>query len=117
MFQGVIPTLGMGQLDPVHMESDLHKTEKERVLYSPRDVFWKNIADECADEGIGISMFLAPSSFLDIASISKSVRSVFFVFSVLLRSLEVTRFPSLEGSSFITHVSALKEIHMRCSVN
>lgn len=76
MFQAVIPTLGMGQLEPVHMESNLHKTEKERVLYSPRDVFWKNVADECADEGIGISMFLAPSSFLDIASISESTCSV-----------------------------------------
>ncbi|KAF9788107.1 hypothetical protein BJ322DRAFT_605700 [Thelephora terrestris] len=73
MFQGVIPTLGMGQLEPVHMESTLHKTEKERPLYSPRNVFWKNIADECADEGIGISMFLAPSSFLDVASISYPV--------------------------------------------
>lgn len=66
----------MGQLEPVQMESNLHKTEKERLLYSPRHVFWKNIADECADEGIGISMFLAPSNFLDVASIGKSVRNV-----------------------------------------
>ena len=80
MFQGVIPTLGMGKLEPVHMESNLHKTEKERLLYSPRDVFWKNIADECADEGIGISMFLAPSSFLDITSIGES-RRIFFASS------------------------------------
>lgn len=78
MFQGVMPTLGMGQLEPVHMESNLHKTEKERVLYSPRDVFWKNIGDECAGEGVGISMFLAPSSFLDIASISKPINSLLF---------------------------------------
>lgn len=78
MFQGVMPTLGMGQLEPVHMESSLHKTEKERVLYSPRNVFWKNIADECADEGIGVSMFLAPSSFLDVASVGESICSAFF---------------------------------------
>lgn len=77
MFQGVIPTTGMGQLEPVHMESDLHKTDKERHLYSPRNVFWKNVADECADEGVGVSMFLAPSSFLDVASISKLFCSVF----------------------------------------
>jgi hypothetical protein len=115
MFQGVIPTLGMGQLEPVHMESTLHKTEKERPLYSPRNVFWKNIADECADEGIGISMFLAPSSFLDVASISKSIRFRFFFVS--LRPLKVTRFPSLGGSSFITHVSALNGIHMCCTVS
>ncbi|KAF9653645.1 sec24-like protein [Thelephora ganbajun] len=73
MFQGVIPTLGMGQLEPVQMESNFHKTENERLLYSPRNVFWKNVADECADEGIGISMFLAPSNFLDVASISYPV--------------------------------------------
>lgn len=76
VFQGVIPTLGMGQLEPVQAESNFHKTEKERLLYSPRDVFWKNIADECADEGIGISMFLAPSNFSDVASIGGSVRTV-----------------------------------------
>ena len=115
MFQGVIPTFGMGQLEPVQMESSLHKTEKERVLYSPRNVFWKNIADECADEGIGISMFLGPSNFLDVASISKSVRWIRDSFS--LNSLQVTRFPSLEGNSFITHVLAPKEIGMRLSVN
>lgn len=73
VFQGMIPTLGMGRLEPVNMESNLHKTEKEKILYSPRGVFWKNIADECADEGVGISMFLAPSSFLDVASISYPV--------------------------------------------
>lgn len=115
MFQGVIPTLGMGRLEPVHMESNLHKTEKERVLYSPRNFFWKNIADECAGEGIGISMFLAPSSFLDIASISKPSGSVLFF--VLLKSPEVIRFPSLEENSFIIHVSAPNEIQMRCLVN
>lgn len=91
VFQAMIPTLGMGQLEPVQMESNLHKTEKERLLYSPRNVFWKNIADECADEGIGISMFLAPSSFLDVASISKSVRRIIISFSP--NSLQVFRFP------------------------
>jgi hypothetical protein len=109
MFQGVIPTLGMGQLEPVHMESNLHKTEKERVLYSPRNVFWKNIADECADEGIGVSMFLAPSSFVDVASISESTRSILLLY---LRSPEVTRFPSLEGNSFIIHGLTLNGIRV-----
>lgn len=115
MFQGVIPTIGMGKLEPVQMESNLHKTEKERLLYSPRDVFWKNIADECADEGIGISMFLAPSNFLDVASISKSVRRA--IVSFLLSSLQVIRFPSPGGNSFITRVLALSEIRIRCSAN
>jgi hypothetical protein len=115
MFQGVIPTLGMGQLEPFQTESDFHKTEKERLLYSPRNVFWKNIADECADEGIGISMFLAPSNFLDVASISKSVRSVIVSFSRSL--LQATLFLSLEGNFTTTHVSALNETHMRCSVS
>ena len=80
MFQGVIPTLGMGPLEPVQAESNFHKTEKEQLLYSPRNVFWKNIADECADEGIGVNMFLAPSNFLDVASIGKSVLGSICVF-------------------------------------
>ena len=115
VFQGVIPTLGMGQLEPVQAESNFHKTEKERLLYSPRNVFWKNIADECADEGIGISMFLAPSSFSDVASIGGSVRIVIDLFS--LNSLQVTRFLSLEGNSFITHVSAPSGTRMRCQAS
>ena len=115
VFQGVIPTLGMGQLEPVQSESNFHKTEKERLLYSPRDVFWKNIADECADEGIGISMFLAPSSFSDVASIGTSARIV--VVSSSLNSLQVTRFLSLEGNSFITHVSPPSETRMRSRVS
>jgi len=115
MFQVTIPTLGMGQLEPVQMESSLHKTEKERPLYSPRNVFWKNIADECADEGIGISMFLAPSNFLDVASIGKSVRRVIASFSP--SSLQATQFPSLEGNSSITHVLTPNEIRMHYSAN
>ena len=115
IFQVTIPTLGMGQLEPVQMESSLHKTEKERPLYSPRNVFWKNIADECADEGIGISMFLAPSNFLDVASIGKSVRCVVASFSP--SSLQATQFPSLEGNSFITHVLTPNEIRMHYSAN
>ena len=114
VFQGVIPALGMGQLEPVQAESNFHKTEKERLLYSPRDVFWKNIADECADEGIGISMFLAPSNFSDVASVGGSVRTA-IVSS--LNPLQVTRFLSLEGNSSITHVSAPSGTHMRCQVS
>ena len=105
VFQGVVPTLGMGPLEPVQAESNFHKTEKERLLYSPRNVFWKNIADECADEGIGVSMFLAPSSFLDVASIGEPVRGVVVcLFSLGL--LQVTRFLLLGGNSFITRVLA-----------
>jgi hypothetical protein len=115
MFQAMVPTLGMGQLEPIQTESNLHKTEKEQLLYSPRNVFWKNIADECADEGIGISMFLAPSNFLDVASISKSARRVIISFS--LSPLQVTQLPSLEGKSFIIRVLAPKETHMRCPAN
>ena len=114
MFQGVIPTIGMGQLEPVQAESNFHKTEKERLLYSPRNVFWKNIADECADEGIGISMFLAPLNFLDVASIGKSVRDV--IVSFLLSLLQVTLFLSPEGNFSITHVLAPSETRVRYSV-
>lgn len=84
VFQGVMPTLGMGPLESVQAESNFHKTEKERHLYSPRNVFWKNIADECADEGIGVSMFLAPSSFLDVASIGERAPGFTVSFSTKL---------------------------------
>ena len=114
-FQGVIPTLGMGRLEPVQGESNFHKTEKERLLYSPRNVFWKNIADECVGEGIGISMFLGPSNFLDVASIGMPTCSL--IVSFRLNSPQVTRLPSLEENFFTTRASAPNETHMCCLVS
>jgi protein transport protein SEC24 len=50
----------------------LYGTENEKGLFIPSDKFWQEIGEECAEEGIGVSMFLGNSKFIDVASIGMS---------------------------------------------
>lgn len=47
--------------------------DKEKSLFKPRDVSWLDIGEELAEQGVGVSMFLAPSKYVDIGSISAMV--------------------------------------------
>ncbi|KAI0935116.1 hypothetical protein AcV7_004011 [Taiwanofungus camphoratus] len=69
VFTGTIPTLGLGALKPPIDESTLFGTDKEKMLFIPRDETWKEIAEQCAEEGIGVSMFLGMSRPIDIGSV------------------------------------------------
>ncbi|KAF9237386.1 hypothetical protein BU15DRAFT_88812 [Melanogaster broomeanus] len=69
VFQCTMPTVGPGALEPLTDESTVYGTERERTLFLPRNQTWRDIAEECADEGIGVSMFLGMSKAIDIGSI------------------------------------------------
>lgn len=69
VFQSTMPTIGPGALDPLTDESRVYGTEKETTLFLPRDRFWREIAEECAEEGIAVSLFLGMSKTIDIGSI------------------------------------------------
>ncbi|KZT02981.1 sec24-like protein [Laetiporus sulphureus 93-53] len=69
LFAGVIPTTGIGALQPVVDESTLFGTDKEKTLFVPRGGFWRDLAVQCTEEGIGVNMFLGMSRPIDIASI------------------------------------------------
>ncbi|KAL4067050.1 hypothetical protein V8B97DRAFT_2025337 [Scleroderma yunnanense] len=69
VFQSTMPTVGPGALDSLVDESQVYGSEKERTLFLPRDRVWRDIAEECAEEGIGVSMFLGMSKTIDIGSI------------------------------------------------
>ncbi|TFK34422.1 hypothetical protein BDQ12DRAFT_689579 [Crucibulum laeve] len=70
VFQSVLPTTGAGALGSLPpAEADVLDTNKEKHLHNPRDKIWLDIGEECIEEGVGVSMFLAPSKYMDIGSI------------------------------------------------
>lgn len=71
-FQSVLPAIGPGALEPPRDQTSLYGTDKERTMFLPRHQTWRDIAEECSEEGIGVSMFLGMSKPIDIGSIGTS---------------------------------------------
>lgn len=69
VFQSTIPTIGPGALSSTLDEMKLSGTDDENILFMPRNKVWRSIGEECAEEGVGVSMFLGMSQFIDIGSI------------------------------------------------
>ena len=67
-FVCTLSTLGPGSLVPLeHPNRDEEWDDKKSYL--SRDIEWNNLGEACADAGVGVTMFMAPVKFLDIASI------------------------------------------------
>ncbi|KAF5314546.1 hypothetical protein D9611_007013 [Ephemerocybe angulata] len=69
VFQSTIPTIGPGALPPAPSEESMYGTGEEMNLHKPRDKLWLDIAEECIDDGVGVSLFLAPFAYIDVGSI------------------------------------------------
>lgn len=70
LFQSTLPTVGAGALPMAPpSETALYDTDKEKNLHAPRSGTWISIAEECAEHGIGVSMFLAPGKYMDTGSV------------------------------------------------
>ncbi|KAF4618938.1 hypothetical protein D9613_010130 [Agrocybe pediades] len=69
-FHSALPTIGAGALPLTPpSETALYDTDKEKNLHKPRSDTWNLIADECSEEGVGVSMFLAPGRYMDTGSV------------------------------------------------
>lgn len=77
-FQCTMPTIGPGALETLTDESRVYGTDNERTLFIPRVQTWRDIAEECSDEGIGVSMFLGMSRTIDLGSIGMMVSTFCF---------------------------------------
>lgn len=73
VFLSSLPNWGPGALksreDPL-----LYGTDKEKSLYSPVIPFWRNTAEELAESGVGVNIFLFPERYIDAASVGKSLK-------------------------------------------
>ncbi|KAF9010208.1 sec24-related protein [Cyathus striatus] len=83
LFHSTIPTIGLGALSPTPpSETELVNTSSEYKLFTQREAEWILTGEECALHGVGVSMWLAPLKYVDVASISvvseKSGGSVFW---------------------------------------
>jgi protein transport protein SEC24 len=78
IFASALPNAGPGKLkareDPL-----VYGTDKERHLYGPGDPFWRNTAEELAEAGVGVNLFLFPERYMDIASVGGSSKNASLV--------------------------------------
>lgn len=71
VFAAVIPTIGLGALKNPDDDTTLYGTDKEKTLFTPRNGTWEDLAVQCAEEGIGVSMFLGQSRPIDVGSVGE----------------------------------------------
>lgn len=68
VFQTRLPTVGPGALKH-RDEAKVQGTDKEKTLFVPQDPFYRTMAEEAVEAGVGINLFLFPSQFIDVASL------------------------------------------------
>jgi len=69
IFQSCIPTIGPGKLQKRNDVKVLN-TDKEKNLYLPQDPYYTQLAQQCVDASVSVDIFLFPTNYLDIATLS-----------------------------------------------
>jgi protein transport protein SEC24 len=71
-FVCTLPEIGLGRLVPLE-HSNRDESLDDKKFFVSRDIEWNNLGEACADAGVGVSMFVAPTKFLDVGSIGMSL--------------------------------------------
>lgn len=69
LFLSALPTFGAGKLQ-MRDDPTIYNTDKERNLFTVGHPYWRILADELAETGVGVNAFLFPDQYTDVASIS-----------------------------------------------
>ncbi|KAG8939549.1 COPII coat Sec23p-Sfb3p heterodimer component [Tulasnella sp. 424] len=62
------PNFGPGMLTP-RTEGELYGTQQEHKLWEPQEVVWKDLAEESAESGVGVNLWVFPDRWADLGSI------------------------------------------------
>ncbi|KAK8850698.1 hypothetical protein IAR55_004618 [Kwoniella newhampshirensis] len=68
LFVSGLLTHGQGKLVP-REDPNLYNTDKEKTLFAPAEPFWRETAEELAECGVGVNVFMFPEVYSDVASI------------------------------------------------
>ena len=68
LFLSSLPVIGAGKLS-AREDPTTYNTDKEKALFTPADPFWRTTAEELAECGVGVNLFLFPDQYIDIASV------------------------------------------------
>ncbi|KAG8873918.1 COPII coat Sec23p-Sfb3p heterodimer component [Serendipita sp. 405] len=69
IFGTCLPKIGLGMLADRESEKSVYSSENDPTLFQPRENIWKELAEECVDCGVGVSIVLAPSRWSDLGTI------------------------------------------------
>ncbi|KIM22278.1 hypothetical protein M408DRAFT_332978 [Serendipita vermifera MAFF 305830] len=69
VFGTCLPKIGLGMLTDRDNERTMYNTENEPILFKPREAIWKEMAEECVDCGVGVSLVMAPSRWADLGTL------------------------------------------------
>lgn len=72
IFCSLMPTIGSGKLE-AREDMRLYGTDKENSLFEPQTngKFYRDLATECTKDQICVDLFLAPSLYMDVASLGQ----------------------------------------------